>query len=572
MILSVSAAVAQTSPSPGAQPAPAPAAPKDPLGRETPQGLVTGLISAFAAGDYDRATRFFTTKKIAGTAGTAASRVALAKTFQQVLDRNGRLTTPAELSTDPTGRVDDGLGETLERIGTIQTEDGAVEILAERVDDDGVMVWVVSAKTLSAIPALARTNADSLSFASLTNYIPAGPVVGGAPVVHWGMLLVIAGLAYVAAWLVIVLVRLIVRLIKRAHGETPVARFMEAAAAPARLLLTAVLFVVALRWIEVTVVIRYYAEFGAQLVSWFGLAWLLWRLSGAAGEVALGRMSRRGQLSTYAIVSFLRRIFQGLVALALVAALLHVFGIDFTTALAALGIGGLAIALGAQKFFENLIGSLTLILDQPVRVGDFCRFGTALGTIEDIGMRSTRIRTLDRTVLTVPNGEFSALHIENFSRRDRFWFHPTLNLRYETDPDRMRFLLQELRAMLLAHPRVDPDPARVRFVRLGSFSLDVEIFAYVYAVNFDDYLEVQEDLLLRCMDIVAKAGTGFAFPSQTVYVARDCGSDDEKATAARETVKQWREAGELQIPRFHPDRIRELRNTLEYPPPGAAVR
>ncbi|NJL09080.1 MAG: mechanosensitive ion channel family protein [Methylacidiphilales bacterium] len=265
-------------------------------------------------------------------------------------------------------------------------------------------------------------------------------------------------------------------------------------------------------------------------------------------------------------------MFQGLVALALVAALLHVFGIDFTTALAALGIGGLAIALGAQKFFENLIGSLTLILDQPVRVGDFCRFGTALGTVEDIGMRSTRIRTLDRTVLTVPNGEFSALHIENFSRRDRFWFHPTLSVRYDTDPEQMRFLLQELRAMLYAHPRVDPDPARVRFIRLGAFSLDIEIFAYVYAVNMDDYLEVQEDLLLRCMEIVAKSGSGFAFPSQTLYVARDSGRDGEKATAARDSVKQWQEAGELQVPRFHPDRIRELRNTIDYPPPGAAVR
>lgn len=163
-----------------------------------------------------------------------------------------------------------------------------------------------------------------------------------------------------------------------------------------------------------------------------------------------------------------------------------------------------------------------------MRIGDFCRFGTTLGTVEEIGIRSTRIRTLDRTVLTVPNGEFSSLHIENYSQRDRFWFHPTLNLRYETSAAQMRQVLSGLAAMLRAQSKVDGASMRVRFVGLGTHSLDIEIFSYVYASDYGNFLEIQETLLLRCMEVVEAAGTGFAFPSQTLYVARDGGRKERR--------------------------------------------
>jgi MscS family membrane protein len=234
-------------------------------------------------------------------------------------------------------------------------------------------------------------------------------------------------------------------------------------------------------------------------------------------------MSRRGQLTAYSAVSFLNRAIKALLALLFVAALLRAFGVDVTAGLAALGVGGLAIALGAQKLVENLIGSLTLIADRPVRIGDFCRFGTTLGTVEEIGIRSTRIRTLDRTVLTVPNGEFSSLHIENYSHRDRFWFHPTLHLRYETTPEQMRRVLQALREMLAAHPKIEYDSARVRLIGLAAYSVDVEIFAYARTSDNNEFLAIQEELLLNCMQIVEDCGTGFAFPSRMLYLGQDGG-------------------------------------------------
>ena len=152
------------------------------------------------------------------------------------------------------------------------------------------------------------------------------------------------------------------------------------------------------------------------------------------------------------------------------------------------------MALAAQKTVEHLFGGLTLIADQPVKVGDFCRFGDQVGTVERIGLRSTRVRTLDRTVVSVPNGDFAKLRLENFAERDRIWLRVMLGLRYETTPDQLRHVLVDLHELLYAHPRIDPDPARVRFVGFGAYTLDVEIYAYVRTADYNEFLAVREDL------------------------------------------------------------------------------
>jgi len=259
-----------------------------------------------------------------------------------------------------------------------------------------------------------------------------------------------------------------------------------------------------------------------------------------------------------------------IVGLAFLAVLQNI-GINVTGILAGLGIGGLAVALAAQKTVENLFGGVTLILDQPVRVGDFCRFGDRVGTVEEVGLRSTRVRTLDRTVVSIPNGHFSSLELENFTLRDRIWLNTTLGLRYETTPDQLRHVLVEIRRMLYAHPRIDSEPARIRFASFGAYSLDLEIFAYVRTSDYEEFLAVREDVYLRIMDIVAESGTGFAFPSQTTYFARDTGLDEAKRRTAEAQVRAWREQGSLCLPDFPPETVKALDRTLDYPARGAAV-
>ncbi len=240
-----------------------------------------------------------------------------------------------------------------------------------------------------------------------------------------------------------------------------------------------------------------------------------------------------------------------------------------TALLAGLGVGGIAVALAAQKSIENLIGAVTLYAAQPVRVGDFCRFGNTLGTVEEIGLRSTRVRTLENTLVSIPNAEFSSLHLDNYSKREKIWYHPRLKLRYETTPDQIRYILVEVRTLLYSHPKVLPDPARIRFVGFGEYSIDLDIFAYIAETDYGKYLEVSEDLNLRIMHIVRDAGSRFAFPTQTTYLERGKGLDDELAQGAESRVKEWREQKTLYLPEFPPEKIGELRGSLDYPPPGS---
>ena len=187
-------------------------------------------------------------------------------------------------------------------------------------------------------------------------------------------------------------------------------------------------------------------------------------------------------------------------------------------ALAGLGIGGIAVALAAQKTLENVIGGVSIIFDKAVGVGDFLKIGDMLGTVDSIGLRSTRIRTLDRTILTVPNGMIASVNVETISARDKFWFHHYIGLRYETTAAQVRAILGDVRDLLRDHPRVDSGMVRARFIRLGPFSIDIEVFTYLFARDWDEFLVFQEALPLEVIDIVERRGAVIALPSHTVHV------------------------------------------------------
>ena len=245
-------------------------------------------------------------------------------------------------------------------------------------------------------------------------------------------------------------------------------------------------------------------------------------------------------------------------------------GIPLTPLLAGLGVGGFAVALAARPTLENFIGGMTLFADKPVRVGDYCRFGETLGTVEEIGFRSTRIRTRGRTIISIPNSKFSELQLENYARRDHIWVYAVLGLRYETTPEQLRYVLAKISEMLVAHPKtVKHLPLRVRFVGFNDYSLDLELWAYANTRDWDVFLAIREDLFLRIMDIVEQAGTGFAFPSQTTYLTRDTRPDAKRVEDAETEVQQWRNEGQLPFPDMPKKRRQQLKDTLDFPPAGS---
>ena len=244
-------------------------------------------------------------------------------------------------------------------------------------------------------------------------------------------------------------------------------------------------------------------------------------------------------------------------------------GLPVFSILAGLGIGGLAVALAIRPTLENLISGVILYLDRPVKVGDLCSFGNQTGRIEHIGMRATRIRTLDRTLISVPNSVFADKEIENWAHCDKMQIRTVIGLRYETEPDQLRYVLTKLREMFLAHPRIDPDSVRVRFIAYGASSLDVEIRVYALTREWDDFFAIREDVLMRASDIVRDAGSGFAFPSQTLYMRRDDGLDVGRGSKAVADVVNWRRSGTLPFPQMPHARADELKGTLDYPPFGS---
>ncbi len=537
------------------------------LQRDTPRAAVEGYLQAAREADYQRAAEYLNLRALP-TSERARRGPVLARQLKVVLDRTLWIELE-ELSDDPNGKSDDGLPSHRDLVGSVDTTRGPVPILVERVPvESATPIWLVASTTVARIPALY----EQFGYGRLGEYLP--PVffriqVFEVQLWQWIGLLVLAFLAAVVAWLAAAVTTGVARRVTARAGWD--VRLAAVAAGPLRLTLAVLLFSAGTYSLALAVPVLALLGAMEKALAIAAVTWFFVRIAALVAEAVTVRLTARGQTAATSVVPLGRRTVQVLVVALAALAVLQNFGINVTGLLAGLGIGGLAVALAAQKTVENLFGGVTLIADQPVRVGDFCRFGDRIGTVEEVGLRSTRVRTLDRTVVTVPNSEFSALQLENFSRRDRIWFHTTIGLRYETTPDQLRYVLVELKRLLVSHPRVHPEPARPRFVGFGAYSLDVEIFAYIQTSDFDDFLAVREDLLLRIMDLVAASGSGFAFPSQTIYAGADGGLDAERTKAAEASVEEWRHADALGVPYFRSDQLAGLADTLDYPPRGSAT-
>jgi MscS family membrane protein len=256
-----------------------------------------------------------------------------------------------------------------------------------------------------------------------------------------------------------------------------------------------------------------------------------------------------------------------LVAIILLAKGASDLGVPLAAVITSLGVGGLDFAMAARPTLENLIAGVTLYLDKPVRVGQFCQFGDVLGSVERIGLRSTRIRRWGGNVLSIPNSQFAEYQLDNYADARYIWIRQRLRLRYETSADQLKFVLAKLREMLFAHPKVLAP--RVRLIGFGDDALTVEVLAYSDTGVWAEWHAIREDVFMRVMRIIESSGTRLALPSQTTYFARDDGLDEEKKKVAEEQVHEWTEKGELPFPDMTEEQREALSGTLDFPPAGS---
>lgn len=560
--------------SPAAPPAAAaaiPAGPEDPFERGTPRSAMLGYLLAAREGDFARAARYLDLRRIPASK-RAELGPELARKLKVILDRTLWVDLEA-LSAEPEGDPADGLPRNRDRVGVIESSRGPVHVYLDRVprEGDGVRIWKISSRTVAAIPDLW----EEFGYGPLAEYLPEVFFTWTLLEIQlWQWIGLVAAVLFafglswfIARWIL----RLFALLVRRTETDLD-DRILEAVIAPVRLLVAVAIFAAAVPFLGLAVPVARAVSGLEKALVIAAVTWVAFR------GVDVFELAVRSRLAAenHAVTTMLpvgRRVTKVLLGALAVLAALQNFGINVTAVLAGLGVGGLAVALAAQKTLENVFGGITVVADRPVRVGDFCRWGDGkIGTVEDIGLRSTRIRTLDRTLVTVPNASFSQLELENFAARDRIRLYAVLGLRYETTPDQLRYLLVEIRKLLLAHPKITPDPARIRFVGFGAYSLDLEVFAYAATSDWNEFLAIREDVFLRIMDVVDRSGTGFAFPSNTTYLARDEGLDPERSRAAEEAVRSWRKRGELPLPDLDPELARELEGSLDWPPEGSVAR
>lgn len=542
------------------------AAEEEDVGFDTPRSTMRGFLWASLARDWSKAASHLDLR-----GRTEAQGILLARQLKTVLDRRLWVDLDA-LSNAPEGEANDGQTRDRDLVGSIELPDGNwVRVLLERLPGDEDRQWKVARSTVQQIPALW----DAFGDGPLARVLPE-PFFDlrflDIQLWQWIALVLLLLASIGLAWLLTAPLLRLVRAIARrtgSHIDDVVANLIIG---PLRLALGTAVFLGGLYPIWLAVRPHRVVSGVTEALLMIAFAWFILRLIDSAARVTVSRSVTRGHVGAVSAVPLARRTLKVFVGLLAFLAIFQNLGFNATGILAGLGIGGLAVALAAQKSLENFFGGLSLVADAPVRVGDFCKFGTQQGTVEDIGLRSTRVRTLDRTLVTIPNSDFATMQIENFASRDRMRLATTIGLRYETTPDQVRWLLVELKKLLLAHPKVSPDPARVRFVNFGSYSLDIEIFAYVTTGNLDEFMAVREDVFLRIMDLVTASGTGFAFPSQVSYAATDTGNDEERRKAAEAQVASWRENRSLFLPDMPGDRVAEISDTLDWPPEGSPSR
>jgi MscS family membrane protein len=512
-------------PSAKAQTQATPPAPQDPLGRSTPKGTVLGFLSAAQKHDYELASQYLNTR----LRGEAAA--AQAEHLFVVLDR-GLPPKLTRLSDKPEGSQKDPTDLNSDFVGTITSGEGDVDILVERIERAKTgQLWLFSKKTLEEVPKLYE-EANAVQVEKRLPKFLTDTRIAGIALVEWLGLFIGLPLGY---FVTVVLNRslsaVVGRLLRRVR-KNPDLPNPEILPGPLRLLILAAMIRFALTRVALPLLARQVWTSVSNVIVIGACVWLAMRVTGWFERGIIRRYGSR-LIGVAPLLQFVRRAVDLLLIFIGLIITLRYFGVNTTAALAGLGVGGIAIALAAQKTLENVIGGLSLIFDQTVRLGDTLKVGETTGTVVAIGLRSTRIRTFDRTVLSVPNGQIANASLENFSERDKFRFLHVLGVQYETTPQQMRRILGESTSLLQDHGGVERDSVRARFIRFGASSLDIEVFAHLLSRDWPHFLEVQQELLLRIMEIVQEAGAGIAFPSQTIYFAGTAdGTGDHQAVAA----------------------------------------
>jgi MscS family membrane protein len=506
------------------------------LGRETPRGVISGFIN-LASRDEDTLAAEYFQPPAKGHHVTAEEDQELVKQLNAVLNTTFPASALTSTNADPEGRGEDGRPRDEITIGgTHLLSESFPVTLVRQEDAHNVKLWFISRQTLSKVPEAYY----SLRFPQLEQKLPAWLVrnrVLAMPLWQWIAIVLFVPAAMVLGWAIALGSRVLFGWYRRTLRLQELAPRPLKHFGPGAMLIAVFIHYDFVRQIGASVLYRRYYRYFLLVVMAIALYWAITRVTHWIFRGIALQLTERGRLAERSLLSLTRRVLDVLIFLIVALAALSAMDVNVTAALAGLGIGGLAIGLGAQKTFENLLGGISILTDKAIVVGDSCKIGDRAGTVEDIGLRSTRIRTEDRTVVSIPNGTVATATLENFRFRDKILCKQLVRLRYDLSPDHLRYVLAQIRETLAKNPKIEAATSRVRILRFGDYAVEVEIYAYILERDFGLYLAAQEALILDVLDTLDRTGGALALPSQTTIVTQDGWVNSAKAAAAKTAVE-----------------------------------
>lgn len=484
----------------------------DAFGRDTPRQTVQGFISALGQNDYLLASNYLNLSK-------SDNPTTIVRQFKQALDAGGRFQPDLQINNTPEGNLTDQLPANQERVGSISIGDQNVPVLLERVvSDSGRQYWQFSTETLDLIPEVVENTTPTLvsryTLDSLENENIFGYQLNdlfAATVLTIGSFI----LTYLFVWLCYHFLRIVYPRLRGMPLPLP-----NKVILPLTLVIMSTFLTEVMLYAGVSVTLREPINRLTQITSWAAITWLLLRLVDIVSNRAVNLSYKKNYIERVSILALLRKMTKALLLIFAVIVIFGNLGFDLTTGIAALGVGGLALALGAQKTIENLVGSVVVVADSPVRIGDYCQFGDQAGTIIDIGIRSSRVRTLNRTVVTVPNGDFSSMQIENYTSRDMFHFLHSLFIKRSADIEEVFRMVKDLDTLLNEHELTNEEWNQANILELRQDCYVIQLRAYMNAVDIIEFYGMQDTLLVDILTRVKKYKVEHALPTQQLIVSQ----------------------------------------------------
>lgn len=473
--------------------------------QDTPLAAMLGLRKAMESQQYEAAGRFldrrYTDERLAEYSDRELIR-ALSYVWGQQ-----NILNPRDLSDAPEGHLDDGLPAYRDQLGVVSLLEEEIPVYLQRVPDGkGGRVWKISNATVDRIPDMWEELGYSDFAYKLSNFLPDFQFLA---MQNWQVAGIV--LFFLLAWPTAALISyLLMRIALLIPNRFPlgIQRFFRR---PFRFFLFILIGREAINFLGLSLTARILLQ--SSGIDYIAITVLLMGLISLVRDYQIRKMQHAGNAQYVALLKPFTTMVKILVVTFIGLYWANQAGYNMSTILAGLGVGSLAVALAAQKTLENMIGAITLYTARPVSAGDFCRFGDITGTVEEIGLRSTLIRTLDRSMVVIPNSVFSSVEIENYSQRDRIRYFRRFQLEIP-QAGQMRLLLEQVRALMVNHEQVIDETVSVRFEDIRDGNAILRLDAGIDTVVYQDFLAVAEALNLGVMEIAEQAGARFTGPAR----------------------------------------------------------